>query len=132
MTQMSPTEAAAMLRHYYEQYNSEDPEAMRGLLADNVVLESAAGRIEGVDAYIDMYRYMIGTFVDQMTPDAISVEGDEITAEITDVLTAREDVGDFMGASLRKGERMTLQLTGCYRITDGRIAHIQISPRGGE
>ena len=51
-----------------------------------------------------------------------------MTVRIVDKLTARDDVPDFMGQALAKGETITLNLTGRYTIRDGRIVGIRIAP----
>lgn len=121
---------AALMRSYYEAYNSEDETRLAPLLAEDVVLVSAAGEQAGREAYLATYRYMIATFVDRMTPERIVESEAGAIVDIHDRLEAREDVGDFLGMTLRAGETVELALTGRYRIEEGRIRHIEIAPRG--
>lgn len=114
---------------YYEAYNSEDPAKLGALLADNVVLASAMGEQTGKQAYLDTYKFMIGTFIDKMRPENITLTADGAVVDIHDSLTARADVPDFMGQSLKAGEEMVLKLTGKYTLRDGKIARIEIGPR---
>ena len=95
-----------LMRSYYRTYNSEDPAALRAFYADDVVLVSAEGEMRGPDAIVAMYRYLIGQFSDQMTPTAIRSAGDTAVVEITDRFTAKVDVADFMGASLKQGQSL--------------------------
>ncbi|SFR90276.1 nuclear transport factor 2 family protein [Sphingomonas jatrophae] len=118
------------MRAYYAAYNAEDPAHLGALLDDHVVLTSAAGEQRGRDAYLATYAYMIGLFVDRMEPVEIAADADGATVRITDRLTAREDIPDFMGQRLAKGQTITLDLVGRYRIRDGRIAAIRIEPAG--
>ncbi|WP_157217710.1 nuclear transport factor 2 family protein [Flavisphingomonas formosensis] len=120
----------ALMRSYYEAYNSEDESRLAPLLAEDVVLVSAAGEQAGRDAYLATYRYMIATFVDRMTPERIVESGDGAVVDIHDRLVARADVADFLGMALNAGQAVELALTGRYRIEDGRIRHIEIAPRG--
>ncbi|MFS0897371.1 nuclear transport factor 2 family protein [Mycolicibacterium litorale] len=92
-----------------------------------MTVRSAAGVQHGRAAYLQTYRYMIGQFVDRMTPRDIQVDGAVATVQITDELTARADIPDFMGASLREGQSMTLDLLGRYTVMDGRIAEIELT-----
>lgn len=120
---------AELMRSYYEAYNSEDETRLAPLLADDVVLVSAAGEQQGKDAYLATYRSMIATFIDRMTPEKIVESTNGATVDIHDRLVARGDVDDFLGMSLRAGEAIDLPLTGCYTIEAGRIHHIAIGPR---
>lgn len=117
-----------MMRSYYAAYNAEDAAALGGHLADDVVLVSAAGTQRGRAAYLDTYRFMIGQFVDRMTPISIAVAGDSATVRISDSLTARSDIADFMGHALSAGQTIVLELVGRYHFANGRIARIEIRP----
>ena len=119
----------AFFEDYYRTYNSENPQALEALYADDVVFTSAQGTSHGRDAILQTYRYLIATFEDRMTPESILIDGNHAAVEITDVFTAREDVPDFMGASLKKGETLTLKLCGVYTVKDGRIIHATIYAR---
>lgn len=119
----------AFFENYYLTYNSENPQALEALYADDVVFTSAQGTSHGRDAILQTYRYLIASFEDRMTPDSILIDGDHAAVEITDVFTAREDVPDFMGVSLKKGEKLTLNLCGIYTVKDNRITQATIYAR---
>lgn len=123
----------ALMRRYYAAYNSGDETTLSPLLADDVVLVSAAGEQRGREAYLATYRWMIGSFIDRMTPERIvaTPDGapDEVVVDIDDRLTARADIADFLGRPVRAGETMTLTLSGRYIIQNGRITRIEITPR---
>lgn len=118
----------ALMRSYYAAYNAEDADALAALVDPDVTLVSAMGTQQGRDAYLATYRYMIATFVDRMEPTAIDATTEGAKVRIVDTLTARGDVADFMGASLKAGETMRLDLRGHYTIRDGRITQIEIAP----
>ena len=118
-----------LMRRYYAAYNSEDETQIAPLLAEDLVLVSAAGEQKGRDAYLATYRWMIATFEDRMTPERIADDADGATVDIHDRLVARSDVDDFLGLSPRAGEAIELSLTGRYTISDGHIARIEINPR---
>jgi len=120
----------ALMRAYYEAYNSEEESRLAPLLAEDVTLVSAAGEQAGRDAYLATYRWMIATFEDRMTPERIAADAEGATVDIHDRLVARQDVDDFLGTSPRAGEAVELSLTGHYTIRDGTILRIEIGPRG--
>ena len=117
---------AAFIESYYQTYNSEDPAALSAFYHEDVVLASSAGEQQGLQAIIDTYRFLIGQFHDKMTPDNIAIEGDTAIVDITDVFTAKKDVEDFMGQSLKAGESFELKLRGTYKIVDGKFKRIDI------
>lgn len=117
----------ALMQRYYATYNSEDPEALAAFYHPQCTLTSAQGVMQGRDAILETYRYLIGTFEDRMTPLAIAIDGDSAEVEIVDRFTARKDVADFMGQSLAAGESFELRLTGRYRADRGQFREIHIA-----
>ena len=117
-----------VLENYYATYNSEDPERLAAFYHPEVTLTSAEGTMEGVEAILDTYRYLVANFVDRMTPEAITVEGDTAEVKIRDHFTAKQDVADFLGMSLAAGESFELHLRGSYEFEDGLIRRVLIEP----
>ena len=120
---------ADFLRSYYATYNRVDPEALARFYADDVVLTSAQGEVRGREALVGTYRYITGQFSDQMTPEAIFVDGDRAAVEITDRFTALADVPEFLGRPWKKGENYTLRLCAVYTVQNGKITQIFIYTR---
>lgn len=120
-----------VLERYYSTYNSEDPEKLAAFYHPEVTLSSAEGTMEGVDAILDTYRYLVANFVDQMTPEAIEVSVDSARVRIRDRFTAKQDVADFLGRSLAAGESFELLLEGRYEFEDGLIRRVSIEPLAG-
>lgn len=118
----------AFIESYYQAYNSEDERALRAFYADDVVLTSALGEQRGADAMIDTYRFLTAQCRDQMTPVDIDIDGDTAVVVIRDVFTAKRDLDDFLGRTLRKGESFELNLRGTYTLADGRFRRIVIEP----
>ncbi len=114
---------------YYRTYNSEDAEALRAFYHDDLVMVSAQGEQHGVQALLDTYHYLIDNFEDRMTPETILINGDTAAIEISDVFTAKKPVADFMGATFRKGDQLTLNLCAVYRVRAGKITHATIYAR---
>ncbi|MBB3048575.1 limonene-1,2-epoxide hydrolase [Litorivivens lipolytica] len=114
---------------YYATYNSEAPEALAAFYADDVLFTSAQGTSTGKEAILQTYGWLISQFEDRMTPDSILIDGNRAAIEITDVFTARADVADFMGVSLKKGEQLTLKLCGIYTVENQKITEATIYAR---
>ena len=118
----------AVMRAYYTAYNALDPDTLGQLLAPDVELVSAMGTQRGRDAYLATYRTMTSLFTDIMTPETIAADGDTVTVTIHDSLTAKTDIADFMGQSLKGGEELIMRLQGRYTVSDGQIRRIEITP----
>lgn len=116
----------ALFENYYTIYNSEDPDALSQFYHADVVLTSAQGVINGIDAVLDTYRAMITMFHDRMTPVAIEIDGDTGVVEINDSFVAKQDIDDFMGMQLSKGQSFELKLRGTYTVEAGRFRNIVI------
>jgi ketosteroid isomerase-like protein len=111
---------------YYAAYNSGDPAALKPFYADDVVLLSAQGEVRGSAALIDTFLFITQQFVDQMTPQSIVIEGSRAVVEIEDVFTAKQDVADFLGRALRKGDSFKLNLCGVYEFSEAKFTRIRI------
>jgi ketosteroid isomerase-like protein len=76
MTQR-PSPALEVALAYYQAWTSKDVEAAMGHLADDVVCDAPAGRIEGVQAY----RQFLGPFAQMLLGDELlAAFGDETKA----------------------------------------------------
>ncbi|GAB3279594.1 nuclear transport factor 2 family protein [Parahaliea aestuarii] len=116
----------ALMQRYYQTYNSEDAEALSAFYHPEVELHSAEGVMRGREQVLATYRYLVGLFEDRMHPTRVVMEGNTAVVDITDELTARDSIEDFIGASLAAGETLTLLLRGRYRIENGQFRHIMI------
>lgn len=117
-----------LMRSYYAAYNAIDAEALAALLAPDVMLVSAMGEQRGRDAYLATYAFMTGAFIDRMHPESIDIAGNVATVRIRNELTARQDIPEFMGQPVAKGQQIVLNLVGTYTIANGTITRIEISP----
>lgn len=117
---------AAFMEAYYAAYNSEDAARLRPFYHPEVELHSAQGVMRGPEAILQTYGWLTTNFRDQMTPDRIVTSGATAVVHISDRFTARHDVPDFMGASLRRGEELVLRLRGTYELQDGAFRRITI------
>lgn len=116
----------ALMRAYYEAYNSEDESRVAALLADDVAMAFAQEEQAGRDAYLATYRHMITSFEDRLTPERIAADSAGATVDVYNRLVARIDVADFLGREVRAGEVVELRFTARYTIRDQKIARIDI------
>ena len=121
-----------LLNGYYAAYNRGDEGVMRALLAPTVTIVPADGAEEkaGVEPYLAAWRRSRALFEDTMEPQAMAQHGDLVTVDLRNRLTARQDVADFFGMAVRRGETLDLRLVARYTIRHGRIAAIRISASG--
>ena len=97
-------------------------------LVSCVMLVSAMGEQRGRDAYLATYAFMTGAFIDRMHPESIDIADNVATVRIRNELTARQDIPEFMGQPVAKGQQIVLNLVGTYTIVNGTITRIEISP----
>ena len=121
-----------LLRRYYAAYNRGDEAGLRACLAEDVAIVPAEGMAQevGIAAYLAAYRRSRALFEDVMEPQAMTGDAGEVRVTLINRLTARENVADFFGMALRKGETLSLLLDARYRLAGGRIVAIRIAARG--
>jgi len=117
------------MESYYEAYNSGDTQALGQFYAEDIVLVSAQGEIKGRAALLATYEWITGQMLDRMTPESILIEGRRAAVEINDVFTAKHDVPDFLGRSLRAGESFSIKLCGIYTLGDDGFDRITLYQR---
>ena len=116
-----------LMSDYFSAYNAGDEAGLTALLAPEVTLVSDQGAIFGRAAYLDLYRQMTSLFIDQMTPLDLKEDDDRVRVQIENTLTARNDIADFMGMSLKAGGNIILQLKATYRFKNQQIMSIEIA-----
>ena len=98
--------ALEVARAYYQAWTGKDIEAALRHLADDVVCDAPAGRIEGVDAY----RQFLGPFAQLLLgSELLAAFGDDTTAVLV-YDTRTPPVASAPGAE-------------CLTVRDGRIVH---------
>jgi len=101
-----PSRALQVALAYYRAWTAKDVEAAMGHLADDVVCDAPAGRIEGVEAY----REFLGPFAQMLLGDELlAAFGDDTTAVLV-YDTRTPPVASAPGAE-------------CLTVRDGRIVH---------
>ncbi len=102
----SPSPALQVALAYYQAWTSKDIEAAMGHLADDVVCDAPAGRMEGVEAY----REFLGPFAQLLLGDELlAAFGDETRAVLV-YDTRTPPVASAPGAE-------------CLTVRDGKIVH---------
>ena len=98
--------ALAVARAYYQAWTAKDIDAALGHLADDVVCDAPAGRLQGVEAY----RQFLGPFAQSLLgSELLAAFGDDTTAVLV-YDTRTPPVASAPGAE-------------CLTIRDGRIVH---------
>jgi len=91
---------------YYQAWTGKDIEAAMGRLADDVVCDAPAGRLQGVDAY----RQFLGPFAQLLLgSELLAAFGDDTTAVLV-YDTRTPPVASAPGAE-------------CLTVRDGKIVH---------
>lgn len=119
--------AKEVMERYYRRYDQGDEDALRDLLDDHVSVSRPDGTGSvGIEDYLITYRATAVLFFDEMRPRTIAAIGSEVVVDLVNALTAKQDVENFFGMSVRKGQTLSLELDARYRITDGRITTIKV------
>ena len=106
----SPSPALQVALAYYQAWTSKDVEAAMRHLADDVVCDAPAGRIEGVQAY----REFLGPFAQMLLgSELLAAFGDQTTAVLV-YDTRTPPVASAPGAE-------------CLTVRDRRIVHNRFS-----
>ena len=98
--------ALKVARAYYQAWTGKDVEAAMGHLADDVVCDAPAGRIQGVDAYREFLDPFAQLLIDS---ELLAAFGDDTTAVLV-YDTRTPPVPSGPGAE-------------CLTVRDGKIVH---------
>lgn len=111
---------------YYRIFNSGDHEALVDFYADDIVFEYQNTILEGRKALLDHFAGLQQGFTEKMRPLSILVDGNRIAAEVEDTFTAKVDLPDFLGQSLKQGESVTAKYGCFYDTRNQKISHIRL------
>jgi len=101
-----PSPALQVALAYYQAWTSKDIEAAMGHLADDVVCDAPAGRIEGAEAY----RQFLGPFAQMLLGDELLAAFGDDTSAVLVYDTRTPPVASAPGAE-------------CLTIQDGKIVY---------
>lgn len=111
---------------YYRVFNTGDLEALADFYAEDIVFEYRDVKIEGREALIKYFAALQQGFTETIHPKSILVDGDRIAVETEDAFTAKVDLPDFLGQSLKQGESVTARYGCFYDTRDDRIHHVRL------
>lgn len=114
------------MEEYYEIFNTGNLETIATLYTDDVVLEFRDVTLNGKNAVIGHFKEFFHTAREDITPLQIFVNDPNIAVEISDKLTAKIDLADLMGKSVKAGESITINFGAFYKVRGERICHIKL------
>lgn len=114
------------MEEYYETFNTGDLEAIAALYTDDVVLEFRDIILNGKDAVMGHFKEYFNTVSEQITPLQIFINDSNIAVELSDKLTAKIDLPDLMGKSVKAGQSVTVKFGGFYKARGERISHVKL------
>lgn len=123
---VADTDIGQRQRDYYTCYNQGNAESLADFYAEDVVLTSPNGVVEGREALLATYGQMQRDFIDLMVIERMMVSGPVVLAEVRNTLTAKHDVPDFFGQSVAADEQVRLDLSAVYEWRDGRIVKVTL------
>ena len=116
----------ARMEAYYTAFNSGDHGALGDFYTEDIVFEYQNTKLEGRKALLDHFAELQQGFTEKMSPINILVDGHRIAAEVEDTFTAKVDLPDFLGRSLKQGESVTARF-GCFYVTrNQQISNIRL------
>jgi hypothetical protein len=111
---------------YYRAFNRGNHESLIDFYAEDIVFEYQNTRLEGRKALLEHFAGLQQGFTEKMRPVSILVDGNRIAVEVEDTFTAKVDLPDFLGQSLKQGESVTAKFGCFYDTRDQQISHIRL------
>jgi steroid delta-isomerase-like uncharacterized protein len=121
---MPQTATEALIRRYYDAFNSGDTEGMLACLTENVVHDvNQGGRRIGKAAFADFCRHMSETYQERLTDIAVmtSLDGTRAAAEFNVHGTYLKTDEGLPPAT---GQKYQLPAGTFFAVTDGRITRV--------
>lgn len=118
------TEAAALVRAYYEAFNAKERDAMLALLHEDVVHDiNQGGRETGKAAFRAFLAHMDRCYEERLADVAImaSDDGSRVAAEFT---VHGRYLADDAGLPPATGQRYVLPAASFFALEGGRIARV--------
>ena len=117
----------ATFMRYIDAYNNGDLNVVASYYSDDVVLETFGVRHNGADAMRFLEQLHRGV-KDHITPTKISIDGDDIVAELETQITALVDLPDLPAGAMRAGEQRTVRMRATYKTKGDKICEVRTSP----
>ena len=114
------------MKEYYKTFNTGDLEALETFYTDDVVLEYQDVILNGRNAVLGHFKEYFNSVREQITPLQILVNDTDVAVELNDTLTAKIDLSDLMGKSVKAGESVSVKFGAFYKARGDRIYHIKL------
>ena len=114
------------MEEYYKTFNAGDLETIATLYTDDVVLEFRDIVLNGKNAVMRHFKEYFRTVREKITPLQIFINDPNIAVELSDRLTAKIDLPDLMGKSVKAGESVTVKFGGFYKARGEKICHVKL------
>ena len=111
---------------YYRAFNSGGLEALSDYYAEDIVFEYRDVRLEGREAVMNHFAELQQAFTEKIHPKSILVDGNRVAVETEDTFTAKIDLPDFLGQSLKQGESVTARYGCFYDFRGDKIRHVRL------
>ena len=117
---MSTEENKAIVRRYQEAYNSNNLDALNGVVAPDFVSHSLApGLPEGLQGGNLMHQMTMAAMADyRVSIDDLIAEGDRVVARFT--MTGTHTGAEFLGLPA-SGRKINVSGISIFRLADGKI-----------
>ena len=116
------------IEEYYRTYATENLEAVSPFYSDDVIFEFKGETYTGKEAVFGWFRELQKSFHELIRPFNILVDGDKVAIEIESEFTARVDMPDFHGASLKSGDKIKMKFAAFYDTRNDQFCHIRLYP----
>lgn len=117
-------ENKAIVRRFYEAFGAEDLDALKEVLAPDLVAYSHAGpEAQGREEHLQGIAMWLESFETGFDVEEQVAEGDRVATRVT--LRAVHSRGEFMGVP-PGGKEIEMSGMSIERIKDGRIAHRRV------
>lgn len=114
----------ALIRHYYDTFNSGDREALLALLAEGVIHEINEGPVEtGRDAFRAFLSRMDRCYREQVE-DLVVFTSDDPSRAAAEFFIRGQYVATDEGLPEAKGQIYHLRIGAFFEVRDGRIQRI--------
>jgi ketosteroid isomerase-like protein len=114
------------MKEYYKTFNTGNLEALETFYTDDVVLEYQDIILNGRNAVLGHFKEYFHAVREQITPLRIFINDTDVAVELNDTLTAKIDLPDLMGKSVKAGESVSVKFGGFYKVRGDRICHVKL------
>jgi len=111
---------------YYRAFNSGDHKSLAEYYSEDIVFEYRDVTLKGREVVLRHFEELQRGFSETIRPKNILVDGGRVAVEVEDTFTAKVDLPDFLGRSLKKGDFLTARYGCFYDTRDNEICHVRL------